>query len=620
MCASICQDSSIAKPSADPGWRFWIDRGGTFTDLVARHPDGRLIVHKLLSQNDSCYQDAALAGIREVLELDADAPLSGQPISQIRMGTTVATNALLERKGEPVLLVVNCGFHDALKIAYQNRPDLFARKIELTDQLYHDVLEASCRIDHEGHLIHPLDPAEIEAGLQQHFAKGLRSLAIVFMHGYRFPDHEQAVAAIARTIGFTHISTSHDTIPLVKLIGRGDTTVADAYLSPILRRYVDRIAGELGGIQVQFMQSSGGLINAQRFLGKDSILSGPAGGIIGASEVAEQIGYDRLITFDMGGTSTDVALYDRGLERSFDQMISQIRVRAPMLNIHTVAAGGGSICHFTQGRYQTGPDSAGADPGPACYRRGGPLTITDCNLVLGKLDPAWFPHIFGERRDAPLDREVVEQQFARLASQIEAETGKRTSAVQAAQGFLDVAVENMAQAIKKISVARGFDVTEFCLVAFGGAGGQHACLVADRLGIETIMIHPLASVLSAYGMGRAAVRILRQQSLERKLELETMDIIDQMFDELTIKANQELAAQQISADDPEVRIETLHRIHLRYAGSDNALELDRAGLDELHQQFQTLHLQRFGYVMDKPDLVAATVAVELSAFHEFDKD
>ena len=493
---------------AEARWQFWIDRGGTFTDIVGKRPDGALVTRKLLSENPEHYRDAAIQGIRELMGIAPGAPIPGPEIDVVKMGTTVATNALLEREGDRTLLVTTAGFADALRIGYQTRPNLFDRRIVLPSMLYERVVEVDERVMADGTVLGPIDAAAARPLLQAAHDDGIRSVAIVFMHGYRFPAHEQAAAALAREIGFTQVSTSHETSPLMKLVSRGDTTVVDAYLSPLLRRYVDQVAAELGGTRLMFMQSSGGLTDATLFQGKDAILSGPAGGIVGAVETAGQAGFDKIISFDMGGTSTDVAHYDGEYERAFETLVAGVRMRAPMMLIHTVAAGGGSICFFDGARYRVGPESAGADPGPASYRRGGPLCVTDCNVMLGTLQPAFFPHVFGPGQDEPLDADAVRATFAALAAEIRDATGDERTPAEVAAGFLKIAVENMANAIKKISVQRGYDVTGYTLNCFGGAGGQHACLVADALGMTTVLIHPFAGVLSAYGMGLADIRAL----------------------------------------------------------------------------------------------------------------
>ncbi|MBS40591.1 MAG: 5-oxoprolinase, partial [Rhodospirillales bacterium] len=449
-------------------WQFWIDRGGTFTDLVARRPDGSLHAYKLLSENPERYKDAAIQGIRDQLELDPNSPIPDDVIEAVKMGTTVATNALLERKGDRTLLVITKGFADQLRIGYQNRPKIFARKIELPELLYENVVEVSERFSADGRELEPVDVEETTIALSEAFNDGIRSVAICFMHGYRYHKHENIVAKIAQDIGYTQISVSHEVSPLMKLVGRGDTTVVDAYVSPILRRYVDQVASALGKTKLMFMQSNGGLTDARFFQGKDSILSGPAGGIVGAARTAEMAGYTKLIGFDMGGTSTDVAHYNGEYERAFETLVAGVRMRAPMMHIHTVAAGGGSILHFDGSRYRVGPDSAGANPGPACYRRGGPLCVTDANVMVGKINPDHFPQVFGQNGDQPMDAEIVIKKFKKLSSDIEKLTGNKRSPVEVANGFLKIAVDNMANAIKQISVQRGYDVTQYTLNCFGG--------------------------------------------------------------------------------------------------------------------------------------------------------
>ncbi len=506
-------------PSTLTRWQFWIDRGGTFTDIVARRPDGQLVTHKLLSEHPERYRDAAVHGIRELLGLPADAPIAGALIEAVKMGTTVATNALLERRGERTALIITKGFGDALRIAYQNRPKLFVRNIVLPSLVYERVIEVDERVGAHGDIVVPLDLAAATDDLRAVRDAGIGACAIVLMHGYRYPEHEQKLAALARGIGFTQVSVSHEVSPLMKLVSRGDTTVVDAYLSPILRRYVAQVESELPGVRLQFMQSSGGLTDAHRFQGKDAILSGPAGGIVGAVQVSRLAGFDRIIGFDMGGTSTDVTHYAGEYERAFVTEVAGVRLRAPMMRIHTVAAGGGSICSYDGARFKVGPESAGANPGPASYRRGGPLTVTDCNVMVGKIDPAMFPAVFGASGDLPLDAGIVHQKFDALAHALAGVTGRRHAPEDVADGFLKIAVDNMAHAIKHISVERGYDVTEYTLCCFGGAGGQHACAVADALGMTRVFIHPLAGVLSAYGMGLADVRALRQQAVEAILDI-----------------------------------------------------------------------------------------------------
>ena len=596
-------------PKDKSGWQFWVDRGGTFTDLVARAPDGTLTTHKLLSENPEAYEDAALQGIRDILGLASNAPLPAAAIDAVKMGTTVATNALLERKGDATLLVVTKGFRDQLRIAYQARPRLFDKEIILPEMLYDRIEEVIERVDAKDNVLIPLNLDDLAPRLQAAFDDGIRAIAIVLMHGYRVPAHELAIAELARKIGFTQVSTSHGTSPMIKFVGRGDTTVADAYLSPILRRYIDRLARDIDqskGAKLQLMQSNGGLTDASLFQGKDAILSGPAGGIVGAVKTAKQAGFDKVITFDMGGTSTDVAHYENAYERVFDTVVAGVRIHAPMLLIHTVAAGGGSICRFEHGRFQVGPESAGANPGPACYRRGGPLAVTDCNAMLGKLQPQYFPHLFGPNQDEALDVAPVRAGFAALAAEIEAETGIRRSEEEIASGFLRIAVENMANAIKKISVQRGYDVTEYALQCFGGAGGQHACLIADVLGMKTVLIHPFAGVLSAYGMGLADVTALRERTLEAGFDAGLMARLQRELDELAAQSEDELAGQDIAS----ARIETHRYVHLRYDGSDTALPVPFGSIASMTADFEAAYQSRFGFLMPDKALVAATISVE----------
>ena len=499
------------------GWQFWIDRGGTFTDIVARRPDGVLLTHKLLSENPEAYDDAAIQGIRDLLETRAGETLAASQIDAVKMGTTVATNALLERKGDRTVFVTTRGFADSLRIAYQHRPKLFVRRIELPSMLYEEVVEVDERMGAHGEVVRPLDESAAERSLREAFARGIRACAIVLMHGYRFPAHELSLEAIAQRIGFTQVSVSHRVSPLMRLVSRGDTTVADAYLSPVLRRYVQRVASALPDVSLQFMQSNGGLSDAALFHGKDAILSGPAGGIVGAARAAANAGIDKIIAFDMGGTSTDVGHFAGEFERALDVEVGGVRLRTPILQIHTVAAGGGSIVSFDGVRLRVGPDSAAANPGPASYRRGGPLTVTDCNVLLGRIQPDFFPALFGANGDQPLDAAIVAEKFLAFADSIPARNAQEDTAVLAA-GCIRIAVENMANAIKKISVQRGHDVTEYTLTCFGGAAGQHACLVAEALGMQRAFIHPLAGVLSAYGIGLADSMAMRQQTIEEPLD------------------------------------------------------------------------------------------------------
>ncbi|TWI68982.1 5-oxoprolinase (ATP-hydrolysing) [Pseudoduganella lurida] len=587
-------------------WQFWIDRGGTFTDIVARRPDGTLVTHKLLSEHPEQYRDAALAGIRHLLGLASGAPVPPGLIGAVKMGTTVATNALLERKGEPTVLAITRGFRDALRIAYQNRPRLFDRHIVLPELLYGDVIEIDERIGAHGDLVQPLDAAGAQAGLQAAYDRGLRSVAIVFLHGYRYTAHEAAVARIAREIGYTQVSVSHEASPLMKLVARGDTTVVDAYLSPILRRYVDQVAHELPGVRLQFMQSNGGLTDARAFQGKDSILSGPAGGIVGMVRASRLAGFDKVIGFDMGGTSTDVSHYAGEFERVFETQVAGVRMRAPMMSIHTVAAGGGSLLHFDGSRLRVGPDSAGANPGPASYRRGGPLAVTDCNVMLGKLQPDAFPHLFGPAGNEPLDAGIVRARFADLAAEIGRATGVATTAEAVAAGFLEIAVGNMANAIKQISVQRGHDVTEYALTSFGGAGGQHACLVADALGMKTVFIHSLAGVLSAYGMGLADQVAMRERAVETRLAADALPLLARELDALAAEAQAELSMQGVD----DARIAVLRRAHLRYEGTDSALVVAFDTVDGMGEQFTHAYKKRFSFLMPARALIVEAVSVE----------
>jgi 5-oxoprolinase (ATP-hydrolysing) len=589
-------------------WQFWIDRGGTFTDVVARRPDDTLITRKLLSENPERYRDAAVAGIREVLGIEPGAPIPAEHLDQIesvRLGTTVATNALLERKGEPTVLVITKGFRDALRIAYQNRPRIFARRIVLPELLYSRVIEADERIGAHGDVITPLDEDAVAGELRQAYDAGFRSVAVVCVHGYRHPRHEARIGEIARGIGFPQVSESHETSPLMKLVSRGDTTVVDAYLSPILGRYVDQVAAELPATRLMFMQSNGGLTDARTFRGKDSILSGPAGGIVGMARTSTAAGFDRVIGFDMGGTSTDVSHYAGEFERQYETQVAGVRMRAPMLSIHTVAAGGGSILHFDGERYRVGPDSAGANPGPAAYRRGGPLTVTDANVMLGRIQPAHFPHVFGPDGDQPLDPAVVRERFAALAAEI----GDGRASEQVAAGFLEIAVANMANAIKKISVQRGYDITKYVLATFGGAGGQHACAVADALGMTQVLIHPLAGVLSAYGMGLADVTAMRESAVEAPLTGEVLPRLAEILDGLRADAEKELRTAGVAAD----RITSVRRAHLRYDGTDTALliRLDGNDAEGMIAAFEEAYQRRFSFLMRDKRIIVEAVSIEL---------
>lgn len=607
-------------------WQFWIDRGGTFTDVVARHPDGSLSTAKLLSENPERYKDAAVAGIRQVLGLEAGAALPEGLVEAVKMGTTVATNALLERKGERVLLLVPVGFADMLRIGNQARPRLFDLEVKLPELLHERVVEIGGRVTVDGTEIEALDEAAARAALQAAYDDGIRAVAVVLMHAWAHPAHEQRIGAIAAEIGFPQISLSHEASPLPRIVPRGDTTVVDAYLSPILGRYVRQVAGELGGpvrsidaeggeresagqhIKLYFMQSSGGLAEATSFQGKDAILSGPAGGIVGAARTAAMAGYDRIIGFDMGGTSTDVALYAGAFERAFETVVAGVRMRAPMMAINTVAAGGGSILTFDGARYRVGPESAGAVPGPACYRRGGPLTVTDANVMVGKIQPKHFPAIFGPNGDQPLDVAVVREKFAALAAEIADTTDTKPSPEQVAEGFLRIAVSNMAHAIKQVSLQRGYDVTKYALACFGGAGGQHACLVADELGMETVFIHPFAGVLSAYGMGLADQSVIRQAAIEKPLAVDGIAALEARFAELETEGRTELARQ---GADP-ARLQAEHRLHLRYAGTDAFLPIAFGAYHEVLAAFTEAHRSRFGFATPERQVVVEAAIAEVT--------
>jgi len=601
-------------------WQFWIDRGCAFTDVIARAPDGRLPARKLLSENPRSYRDAAVQGIREHLGLKAGEPIPAGVIGEVRMGTTVATNALLERKGDPTALVTTRGFRDALEIGYQARPKIFAKAIIKPELLYFDVVEIDERVLADGIVEKPLDEAQLRRELERLKAKGLKAIAIVFMHAWRFPEHEKRAAEIAREMGFPQVSVSHEVSPLIKLVGRGDTAVVDAYLSPILRRYVEQVAGELDvertGARLMFMMSSGGLTAAELFQGKDAILSGPAGGVVGMAETGLAAGFPRVIGFDMGGTSTDVAHFDGSYERAFETEVAGVRMRAPMMLIHTVAAGGGSILHFDGQRFRCGPDSAGANPGPKAYRNGGPLAVTDANVMVGKLSPDLFPPIFGPGRNEPLDSDAVREAFAALAQEV----GGGKTPEQVADGFITIAVENMANAIKKISVQRGYDVTRYALNCFGGAGGQHACLVADALAMTTILVHPFSGLLSAYGMGLADIRASRQQAVEAGFDEAGRRALIDAGQRLGAEAAAEVAGQGVPAGDITIFV----RAHIRYAGTDTALEVEAGalspspregegwalGIPALQAAFQKAHRQRFGFIDETKPLVIEAVSVE----------
>ncbi len=592
-------------------WDFWIDRGGTFTDVIGRDPGGIFHPIKVLSENPSAYRDAAVHGIRKLLGLQPGEPVAAGLIGEVRMGTTVATNALLERKGERLALVTTRGFRDALKIGYQERKHIFATEIVKPEALYDKVVEVGERVLSDGTIETPLDPDALRFELLALRQEGHDAVAIVFMHAYKYPAHEIEAARIAREIGFGQVSVSHEVSPLIKLVGRGDTTVVDAYLSPVLRRYVAQVSDELDvvrtGARVMFMMSSGGLTAADLFQGKDAILSGPAGGVVGLARTGDAAGFDKVIGFDMGGTSTDVAHFDGEFERAFETEVAGVRVRAPMMLIHTVAAGGGSILHYDAGRFRVGPDSAGANPGPACYRDGGPLTVTDANVMLGKLLPERFPAIFGPEQNQRLDVAIVREKFEEMARQI----GDGRSAEDVADGFIRIAVANMIEAIKKISVQRGYDVTRYALNCFGGAGGQHACLVADALGMKSVLLHPMSGLLSAYGMGLADIRATRQKALGVTLDDHAPAALAGLGSELDAECSAELSAQGIG----EQSITRHFRAHIRYAGTDTllAVEASYPQIDDaarLRAGFEDVHRRRFGFIAENKALVIEAVELE----------
>ncbi|HUJ38409.1 MAG TPA: hydantoinase/oxoprolinase family protein, partial [Hyphomicrobium sp.] len=624
---------------ASEKWHFWIDRGGTFTDVVARSPEGRILTKKLLSENPGAYDDAALEAIRRFLGVGSGAPIPAERIAAVKMGTTVATNALLERKGDATLLVITRGLKDQIEIGTQARPDIFAKRIVKPEMLYARAVEADERVRADGTVETPLDLTKLESDLRRARAEGIDAVAIVLMHAYAFPEHERQAAELARKLDFAQVSASHEVSALIKLVPRGDTTVADAYLSPILRRYVERVSGALalnppppggeglgvggspssdvlesrpprpsptrgegGTPTILFMASSGGLKSAHTFRGRDAILSGPAGGVVGMAETARCAGFPRVIGFDMGGTSTDVAHFAGSYERAFETQIAGVRLAVPMLRVHTVAAGGGSIITYDGTRFRVGPESAGANPGPKCYRRGGPLTVTDANVMLGKLDPRYFPAIFGPNSDEPLDADAVHRAFAELAARV----GDSRPPEEVADGAIRIAVENMANAIKKISVERGYDVTRYALNCFGSAGGQHACLIADALGMETILIHPLSGLLSAYGMGLAPMRASRERSLEVPLNEAAMHTIESLAYELGSAATEELLDEGVEHDD--IAIESF--VHLRYAGTDTALPVALSEPQIMRRDFEAVHRQRFGFVSPEKAIFAAAIEVE----------
>jgi 5-oxoprolinase (ATP-hydrolysing) len=599
---------STPDSDADQGrWEFWIDRGGTFTDVVARGPAGELRVEKVLSEARGRRTDSVIEGVRRVLGVAPDGRLPVERIASVKVGTTVATNALLERTGERTVLVITRGFADALRIGYQNRPRIFARRIVLPEMLYERVVEVDERVAADGSVLIALEEAAVAADLERVRGEGVRSVAVVLLHGYRHPDHEQAVARIARELGFAQVSVSHRVSPLIKLVSRGDTTVVDAYLSPLLDRYVGRLADQLPGVDLRFMQSNGGLTDARHFRGRNAILSGPAGGVVGMVRSSEKAGHRRVVGFDMGGTSTDVSHYAGELERDLETEVAGVRMRTPMMSIHTVAAGGGSVLRFDGTRYRIGPDSAGADPGPACYRMGGPLAVTDANVLLGRIQPDHFPRVFGPTSDQPIAVDIVRSAFTGLAGEIAGATGQAPEPEEVAAGFRAVAVANMANAIKKISVERGYDVSEYALATFGGAGGQHACSVADALGIRTVLVDRLAGVLSAYGIGQADALAMRERSVEEQLTDRLLPVLDAVFAELDADARAQLRAEGV----PEDRISATEKVLLKYDGTDTSLAVPRGPVGPMVEEFEQTYRRRFAFLMPDRRLVVAAVSVEL---------
>jgi 5-oxoprolinase (ATP-hydrolysing) len=618
--------------------KVFADRGGTFTDLVAVTSDRTIadrhgksserflivplpnqqwaIIYKLLSENPEQYQDAVIQGIRDIMGLSSNETIPCEKIEVVKMGTTVATNALLERHGEPVVLLITKGFKDALRIGYQNRPDIFARHIILPTMLYKQVIEVDERYEVNGQELSPVNIEQVKHDLQAAYNAGIRSCAIVFMHSYRYPNHEQQVAQLAQEIGFTQISVSHQVSPLMKLVSRGDTTVVDAYLTPILRRYINQVASQLREgngeshhtpIKLMFMKSDGGLVTAEQFQGKDSILSGPAGGIVGAVETSQRAGFDLVITFDMGGTSTDVAHFKGEYERQLDTEIAGARMRVPVLAIHTIAAGGGSILFFDGSSYRVGPESAGSNPGPACYRREGPLAVTDANVMLGKIHPQYFPPVFGPDGNLPLDKDIVLSKFTQLTKDIAAITGDTRTPEQVAAGFIAIAVENMANAIKKISLQRGYDVTRYVLCCFGGAGGQVACLIADTLGMKKIFLHPYAGVLSAYGMGLADVRAIREGGVEQPLTQTLIPQLQQLMKSLETQAKSELNSDETSSEEEIVR-----KVNLKYEGTNSTLTINFADdVAEMRKEFEIEHKSRYGFIQSEKILIIESASVEV---------
>ena len=582
-------------------WEFYIDRGGTFTDIVAKTPQGKIIVHKLLSENPEQYQDAPIQGIRELMEIPKKKPIPTEQIKVVKMGTTVATNALLERKGDRLVLLITKGFKDALRIGYQNRPDIFARQIVLSSMLYESVVEIDERYDAKGNELKPVNKEEVRQDLQAVYDAGIDCCAIVLMHGYRYTLHELEVAEIATKVGFTQVSVSHQVSPLIKFVSRGDTTVVDAYLTPILRRYVDRLAKQLPNTQLMFMKSDGGLVSADNFRGKDSILSGPAGGIVGAVKTSQKAGFNKIVTFDMGGTSTDVAHYAGEYERELNSEIAGARMRVPVLAIHTIAAGGGSVLSFDGMSYRVGPKSGGSNPGPACYRRGGELTVTDANLMLGKIHPKYFPAVFGRDANLPLDKKIVVTKFTQLATIINTVTGHNLTPEQVASGFMAIAIDNMANAIKKIGLQRGYDITQYILCCFGGASAQVACAVADILGIAKVFIHPYAGVLSAYGIGLADISTTQVESVEMALTEEVIPQLESLFNSLITRTKAKDNLNSI-----------VKKVNLKYAGTDSTLTIDfNCDLATMQEEFAFEHQTRYGFTQSGKQLIVESATVEL---------
>jgi 5-oxoprolinase (ATP-hydrolysing) len=608
--------------------KVFADRGGTFTDIVAVTNNETIIdrlanfterflivplpnkewiiVYKLLSENPEQYEDAVIQGIRDIIGLTVNEPIPYQTIEVVKMGTTVATNALLERHGDRVVLLITKGFKDALRIGYQNRPNIFAQEIILPTMLYEQVIEVDERYDAHGHELVSVNIDQAKQDLQTVYHTEIRSCAIVFMHSDRYPFHEQQIAKIAQEIGFTQISVSHQVSPLMKLVSRGDTTVVDAYLTPILRRYVNQIASHLPQVKLMFMKSDGGLTNAEQFQGKDSILSGPAGGIVGAVQTSKRAGFELVITFDMGGTSTDVAHFKGEYERQLDSEIAGARMRVPVLAINTIAAGGGSILYFDGSSYRVGPESAGSNPGPASYRRGGQLTVTDANVMLGKIQPEYFPAVFGSEGKLPLDQEIVIQKFTELAKEIASVTGNYRTPEQVASGFIAIAVENMANAIKKISLQRGYDVSQYVLCCFGGAGGQVACLIADTLGMKKIFLHPFAGVLSAYGMGLADIRATKITGVEQPLNESLIPQLEQLMASLETQSRRELNIEEI-----QFQQEIIKKVNLKYAGTNSILTVDFTNVAGMREQFESEHKLRYGFMQSEKDLIIESISVEV---------